>query len=91
MCGQLHGPATLPCYEFSGEPVGPENHLEAVKQAEILALSRIETGDPMHRRLLYLTRDQLWTVVNTGSITGGEFLGKLSNYQLVKKNSAPWS
>jgi hypothetical protein len=25
------------------------------------------------------------------SIKGGEFLGQLSDYQLLKKDSAPWS
>jgi hypothetical protein len=42
---------------------------------------------------LALDRDQCWALVNMviGSMKCGEFLSLLSNYQLLKKYTAPWS
>jgi hypothetical protein len=36
-------------------------------------------------------RDQWRTIVNRGSIKGAEFLGQMSDYKILKKDSVPCS
>jgi hypothetical protein len=51
-----------------------------------------ETGwEFVDRPLLAQDRNQCQALVNTGSITGREFLDWMSDYYLVKNDSVPWS